>query len=188
MKLLAFSASLRAHSLNRKLILAATELARARGIEVDLAEFRTFDMPMYDGDVDEATGLPPGALALCRRIEAADAVMIASPEYNYSIPGVLKNAIDWVSMADPTPLKGKLGLLLSASPSVVGGIRGLWQLRIPLEGCGMFVHPEMFTVGAAYEAFDAEGRLLDPKAVQRLDRVVGEFRDVVAAMAGRAPA
>src|SRR5262249_3507420 len=136
MRLLAFAASLRDGSLNRKLLHVAVAVARGAGAEVDLAHFREFSMPPYDGDENERIGLPPGASLLTERVRAADAVMIAAPEYNYSISGALKNAIDWVSRARPMPWRGKSLYLLSASPSPIGGIRGLWQTRIPLEGCG----------------------------------------------------
>ena len=85
--------------------------------------------------------------------------MIASPEYNASMPGVLKNVIDWVSRFRPQPFNGRQGLLLSASPSMAGGNRGLWALRIPLEHLGARVYPDMFSLAQAHEAFDAEGRI-----------------------------
>src|SRR5688572_17148243 len=109
MKILAFAASLRKESLNRKLITLAADIARSQGAEVDLAEFGEFDMPLYNGDVDAGQGKPPGAIELQRRIEAADSLMIASPEYNYSMPGTLKNALDWVSRFRPMPTHGKTG-------------------------------------------------------------------------------
>jgi len=175
MKVLAFAASLRAGSLNRKLVALAAEIAREEGAEVELAEFREFEMPLYDGDVDAAQGLPPGGLALKRRVESADALLLAAPEYNYSVSGALKNAIDWVSRARPMPWRGRSVYLLSASPSPMGGIRGLWQTRIPLEGCGALVFPDMFALPHANEAFDAAGRLRDEKMAERLRREITGF-------------
>jgi NAD(P)H-dependent FMN reductase len=175
MRILAFAASVRASSLNRRLALLEASIARAAGAEVDLAEFREFDMPLYDGDLDAEGGLPRGALELQRRIHEADAILIASPEYNYSIPGSLKNAIDWVSRARPMPWRGKSIYLSSASPSPIGGIRGLWQTRIPLEGCGALVFPDMFSLANADRAFDDAGRLRDPAAMERLEREVTGF-------------
>lgn len=175
MKLLAFAASLRGASLNRKLVALAAASARAAGAEVDLAEFREFEAPMYDGDLEASAGLPPGAVELKRRLGEADAVLIAAPEYNYSIAGPLKNAIDWVSRARPMPWRGKSILLMSASPSPMGGIRGLWQTRIPLEGCGALVFPDMFALPHANEAFDEAGRLRDPALAERLQREVVGF-------------
>ncbi|HSD20649.1 MAG TPA: NAD(P)H-dependent oxidoreductase [Anaeromyxobacter sp.] len=175
MKVLAFAASLRKESWNHKLVALAAEIARREGAEVDLARFAEFGMPLYDGDDDRANGLPAGALALKRRLDAAQAVLIAAPEYNYSIAGPLKNAIDWVSRARPMPWRGKSVFLLSASPSPMGGIRGLWQTRIPLEGCGALVFPDMFALAKANEAFEATGQLLDRALAEKLDRDITGF-------------
>jgi chromate reductase len=175
MRVLAFAASLRQGSLNQKLMAVAADIARRVGAEVDLADFHDFDMPLYDDDLNAEIGLPPGARELRRRLEWADAVMIAAPEYNYSISGVLKNAIDWVSRARPIPWRGKSVYLMSASPSPMGGIRGLWQTRIPLEGCGSLVFPDMFALSNAHKAFDASGRLQDKVVTERLVREVIGF-------------
>jgi NAD(P)H-dependent FMN reductase len=175
MKLLAIAASLRRESLNRKLIEVAAALARDAGIEVDLADFHEFDMPLYDADLQAQSGFPSGARELARRIESTDGLMIASPEYNYSIPGTLKNAIDWVSRMKPMPLANKHGMLLSASSSLVGGIRGLWALRIPLEGLGVMLYPGMFALAEAQKAFDDQGRLKDTAVQERLVKMVNGY-------------
>lgn len=175
MRTLAFAASRRSHSLNAKLIQLAAEIATAEGVEVDLAEFSEFDMPMYDGDAEAADGLPPGARELTERVRAADAILIAAPEYNYSISGALKNAIDWVSRVRPIPWRGKSVYLMSASPSAMGGIRGLWQTRVPLEGCGALVFPDMFALPHANKAFDAFGKLSDLGLAKRLETELAGF-------------
>jgi chromate reductase len=187
-RILAFAASLREQSLNRKLIRLAAELAQARGAEVDLAEFREFDMLLYDGDLHERQGIPAGALEMARRLGEADAFMIAAPEYNYSIAGPLKNAIDWVSRVRPMPWRGKSGYLMSASPSQTGGIRGLWQTRIPLEGCGALIFPDMFALPTAHEAFTPDGKLRDELHGERFNReILGFVRlaEAVAPICGR---
>ncbi len=183
MKLLAFAASLRSGSLNQKLVALAAGLAREEGAQVDLADFREFAMPIYDGDEDAANGLPPGALDLKRRVEAADGLLIAAPEYNYSVSGALKNAIDWLSRARPMPWRGRSVYLLSASPSPMGGIRGLWQTRIPLEGCGALVFPDMFALPHAKEAFGEDGQLRDPGQRERLRRELAGFVRLAEAVA-----
>jgi NAD(P)H-dependent FMN reductase len=175
MKLLAFAASLRRDSYNRKLIDLASQIARDAGVTVDVADFAEFDMPFYNGDVQKVSGLPPGALELHQRIAESDGMMIASPEYNYSFPGTLKNALDWISRARPMATAGKTGLLLSASPSLVGGIRGLWQLRIPLEGMGVTLHPTMFALSKAQDAFNDEGGLKDGPLAERLKGTVEKY-------------
>jgi chromate reductase, NAD(P)H dehydrogenase (quinone) len=177
-KLLAFAASLKRESLNRKLIHLAVELAREAQVEVDLADFREFDMPLYDADLQNSAGFPHGARELARRIEAADGLMIASPEYNYSLPGTLKNAIDWVSRMKPMPLRGKHGVLLAASTSLVGGSRGLWALRVPLEGLGVMLLPDMFALAQAPQAFDEQGKLKDPELQERLRKLVLGYLDM----------
>ena len=178
MRLLAFAASLKRESLNRKLINLAVELAREAQVEVDLADFREFDMPLYDADLQSSAGFPEGARELARRIEAVDGLMIASPEYNYSLPGTLKNAIDWVSRMKPMPLRGKHGVLLAASTSVVGGIRGLWALRVPLEGLGVMLLPDMFALAQAPQAFDEQGKLKNPELQERLRKLVHGYLDM----------
>jgi NAD(P)H-dependent FMN reductase len=175
MKVLAFAASLRKESYNRKLMDVAAEIARAKGENVEIANFHEFTMPLYDGDLNEEVGLPAGAVALQRRIERADAMILATPEYNYSISGVLKNAIDWVSRARPMPWRGKSIFLMSASPSPMGGIRGLWQTRIPLEGCGALVFPDMFALAHAHEAFNPKGKLADATVRETLERQLTGF-------------
>jgi chromate reductase, NAD(P)H dehydrogenase (quinone) len=171
-RLLAFAASLRRESWNRKLVGLAVELAREAGTEVDVAEFREFDMPLYDADLLAVSGIPAGASELARRVCAADGILLASPEYNFSLPGTLKNAIDWVSRIRPMPLRGKSALLLSASNGQVGGVRGLWQLRIPLEGLGVLVYPDMYTLPWADKAFGPDGKLIELERQTRLASMV----------------
>ena len=182
-KVLAFAASVRRASWNRKLVQLAADLARQGGADVDLADFREFDMPLYDADAQAASGIPGGAEELGRRIGAADGLMIACPEYNFSMPGTLKNAIDWVSRIRPVPLRGKSGFLLAASNGQVGGIRGLWQLRIPLEGLGVLLHPDMYTLPWADKAFGPDGRLLEQERQDRLSAMVQGYLNVARKLA-----
>jgi NAD(P)H-dependent FMN reductase len=155
-RVLIFSASLRAGSLNSRLAQLAAKVARAHGAEVDLAAMHDFDVPSYDGDVEGAAGIPAGAGELRRRLEVNDAFIIASPEYNASMPGVLKNLVDWTSRFRPQPFDGRHGLLMSASPSLAGGNRGLWSLRVPLEHLGARIFPDMFSLSMAHKAFSGD--------------------------------
>ncbi|HWB40186.1 MAG TPA: NADPH-dependent FMN reductase, partial [Gemmatimonadales bacterium] len=125
-----------------------------------------------------------GAQELGRRVAAADGLMISSPEYNFSLPGTIKNAIDWVSRIKPMPLRGKSGMLLSASNGQIGGIRGLWQLRIPLEGLGVTLHPDMYALPWADKQFDAQGRLTEPERQQRLEKMVAGYLEMARRLAG----
>ena len=174
-RLLAFAASLRRASWNRRLIAIAAAASERLGVVSDLADFHEFDVPLFDGDILEASGVPPGALELARRVAAADGVMISSPEYNYSLPGTIKNLIDWLSRIKPVPLRGKTAMLLSASNGQVGGIRGLWQLRIPLEGLGMIVSPDMYGLPWADKAFDEDGHLKERERQARLEEMIASY-------------
>ena len=173
-KVLVFAASLRADSLNRKLAALASRVAEESGATIDLASMRDFDVPSYDGDVDLAQGIPPGAKALQQRLSENDAFIISSPEYNGSMPGVLKNLIDWTSRFRPQPFDGRHGLLLSASPSLVGGNRGLWALRVPLEHLGSRIFPDMFSLSMAHKAFAGDD-LADPQLRARLAKSLQAF-------------
>lgn len=178
---LVFAGSLRRESINARLASLAARLLADQGASVDLAELATFDCPSYDQDVEDASGIPEGAVELRDRLEAVDAFVIASPEYNGSVPGVLKNVIDWTSRHRPQPFNGRSCLLLSASPSMVGGNRGLWSLRVPLEHLGARVHPDMFSLAKAHEALDDDGGLVNETLHARLRTMTRSFLDVVEA-------
>lgn len=180
-RVLVFGASLRGDSLNARLAALVARLVREAGAEADLARMGEFAMPVYDGDAETADGIPEGALALRERLAGADALVIASPEYNASLPGGLKNAVDWVSRVRPQPFKDKHALLVSASPSMVGGNRGLWALRIPLEHLGTRVYPDMFSLAKAHEGFAENGDLADPALQLRLVESVTAFLRLVEA-------
>ena len=180
-RFLVFSASLRHGSLNSQLAELAATCISANGGQVDVAAMRDFDAPSYDQDVQHEQGFPPGAEEFRRRLEACQGFVVAAPEYNASMPGALKNAIDWVSRFAPQPFNERHGLLLSASPSMSGGNRGLWALRVPLEHLGARVYPDMFSLAQAHRAFTAEGRLADEQLQQRFDTNVINFLDQVEA-------
>jgi chromate reductase len=181
LRFLVFSASLRAASLHTRLAALAARTVEANGGIVDLAEMSEFDCPSYNGDDQDQFGYPPGAEEMNRRLAACDAFAIASPEYNASLPGVLKNAIDWVSRFNPQPFNELPGLLVSASPSMVGGNRGLWALRVPFEHLGARVYPDMFSLAQAHKAFDEDGRIADPQLQERFDTNIINFMDLVEA-------
>ncbi|MGE0450321.1 MAG: NADPH-dependent FMN reductase [Vicinamibacterales bacterium] len=174
LKVLVFAASRRAGSLNRTLAALAARVAAENGAIVDLASMQEFDVPSYDGDAEQADGIPAGAQELQRRLSANDAFIVASPEYNGSMPGLLKNLIDWTSRFRPQPFDGRHGLLISASPSMVGGNRGLWSLRVPFEHLGSRIYPDMFSLSQAHKAL-AGGDIADAALRARFDKTLLAF-------------
>src|SRR5688572_4771151 len=174
LKVLVFAASLRAESLNRKLAALAARLTETAGASVDHASMRDFDVPLYDGDLESAQGIPRGAQELQRRLLDSDAFILACPEYNASMPGTIKNLIDWTSRFRPQPFDGRHGLLVSASPSMAGGNRGLWALRVPLEHLGARLFPDMFSLATAHKAFAGDD-LADAALHARFEKTLQAF-------------
>ena len=180
LRVLVFSASLREDSMNATLAKLAARLASRQGSEVDFATMREFDAPSYNPDIEARGDIPAGALELNRRLTANDAFIISSPEYNGSMPGSLKNAIDWASRFRPQPFHERHGLLLSASPSMGGGKSGLWALRVPLEHLGARIFPDMFSLAVAHKAFSGE-TIADARLQQRFEQNLSAFLDLAEA-------
>ena len=180
-RLLVFGASLRDGSMNDMLATLAARVAEEKGAMVERGKMSDFECPAYDTDVELADGLPPGAQGLHDKLVATDGFIIASPEYNASMPGVLKNTIDWVSRFRPQPFNGKQGLLVAASPSMTGGKVGLWALRQPLEHLGARVYPDMFALAQGHRAFDDAGRIADTKLQTWFEKTIDCFIDLVEA-------
>jgi chromate reductase, NAD(P)H dehydrogenase (quinone) len=178
---LVFSASLREGSLNTRLAALAANVVEANGGNVDLALMAEFDCPSYNADVQDRSGFPAGAEELRRRLDRCDGFVVSSPEYNASMPGGLKNAIDWVSRFHPQPFNELYGLMLSASPSMVGGNRGLWALRVPFEHLGARIYPDMFSLAQAHDAFDSSGRIANDQLQERFQTNIVNFIDSVEA-------
>jgi len=189
-KIVALAGSLRADSFNRKLIALAAEAARAAGAEVTVVDLRALALPMYDQDLEDASGLPEGARTLKALLRASHGLLIASPEYNSSISGALKNAIDWASRAetdDEPPLaafRGKTAALLAASPGALGGLRGLVTVRSILGNIGVLVLPDQVCIGTAHEAFDASGRLTDDAKTRRVAALAAALVATAGKLAG----
>lgn len=174
MTILCFAGSLRQESSNKKLAREAARLLAAHARDdAQFLDLGDFPMVLYDGDV-ETSGLPASASRLGARIAAATALVIATPEYNGGITGVLKNTVDWLSRLQPMPLRGKHLLLLGASPGPWGGIRGLWHSRVPFEALGVHVFPQMLSIAACHTAFDHGDRLTGDKEEQ-LARLLAAF-------------
>ena len=176
-RILAFSGSLRADSLNHRILRIAAEGASTAGAAVEIIKLKDFDLPLYDGDQEAATGLPAGAIALKERMKAAQGFLIASPEHNSTYSAALKNALDWASRPQPGEasmacFKNKAAALISASPGALGGLRGLPQLATLLRNLQMIVLPNQRAISAAHEAFLGDGSMKDRAAAEGL-RAVG---------------
>lgn len=173
-RILAFGGSLRRDSFNQKLAAIAAAGAREAGAEVTLLSLRDFPMPVFDADIEEASGKPESAQKLKALFKDHHGLLIASPEYNSSVTAALKNALDWVSRQDSDdepPLSayaGKTAVLCSASPGALGGLRGLVHLRAILGNIGVTVLPDQVAVGGAHSAFDEDGSLKDDKQAVRV--------------------
>ena len=180
-RFLIFSGSLRSDSLNTGLAKLAAGLIEKNGGKADFANMTEFDCPSFNQDLEINNMHPPGAEELRNRILANDAFIIASPEYNGSMPGFLKNVIDWVSRYRPQPFNERDALLMSASPSMMGGNRALWTLRMPLEHLGARVFPDMFSLAMAHKAFTTEGGLIDATLAKRFEDNIVAFMSLVEA-------
>jgi chromate reductase len=160
LKVLGFAGSLRKGSYNRAALRAARDLAPA-GMHIQ--EFDLAPIPLYNEDVREQ-GFPPAVEDFRERIRQADALLIVTPEYNYSFPGVLKNAIDWASRPPEQPFDGKPIALLGASPGSLGTARAQYHLRqvfVYLNGLVM-ARPEVM-ISTAHNRFNERGDLVDEK-------------------------
>ena len=174
MKILAFAGSMRAGSFNRKLLQAGIDALRPQA-EIDHLDLRDLALPLYDGDLEEKEGLPAGAKAFKTRIAAAQGILLATPEYNHSVPGTLKNAIDWASRPPDNPFRGKVVLLMGASPGQFGAVRGIAVVRASLIALFAHVLPQTVMLARADQGFDAEGRLADPKVKSQVEKACAEL-------------
>lgn len=184
MNILGISGSLRAASFNTALLAAAQELAPA-GMRI--ATHRLHELPLFDQDVEEQ-GDPPPVASLKDAVEAADGLLLACPEYNGGISGVLKNAIDWMSRAGrdrpKPPLAGKLVCIVGASPGITGTVRAQDALRLVLRRAGARTEPQGEVLVFQAHTKIVDGRLADERTRDALARHLQAFADRVAALRG----
>ena len=189
-RILAFSGSTRTASFNKRLARIAAQGAREAGAEVDFIDLRDYPLPLFDEDIEVAGGLPENARRLRTLLQASDGLLIASPEYNSSVSGVLKNVIDWASRSesvDEVPLacfKGRVAALLSASGCGLGGVRGLVHLRSILSNIGVIVLPEQVTVPVAYDAVTEAGVLKDERRQRMVASLGRQLAEITARLRG----
>jgi chromate reductase, NAD(P)H dehydrogenase (quinone) len=174
LRIIGISGSLRVRSYNR-MLLEAAQLLVPDGATLEVIGLR--DVPLYNGDHDVEDDLPAGVRTLKGQIAAADAVLFATPEYNHGIPGVLKNALDWVSRpAFRSPLAGKPAGLVSAAPGLLGGARAQEQLRSVLAATMALVMPHRGVVlTRAAEKFSPDGQLEDARTSAALSAYLADL-------------
>ncbi len=180
LNLLALAASTRTESLNKRLLGIAGSIAEAAGAHVTTLDYAACDAPLYGG---EGNVLPKGARALADAILAHDGLLLATPEYNWSMPGALKNLIDWLSVDARAPLRDLPVLLMCASPSVRGGISGLQQLVVPLAHLGAVVYPHVIGIGEADRQL-GERTIANEKDHAYLSNCVHDFVRMTSALKG----
>jgi chromate reductase len=178
-KILAFSGSLREHSFTKRIAKTAMKGALNAGADADFIDLRDYPMPIYDGDFHEKTGFDENALKFQRLLCEYNGFLIASPEYNASLPAALKNAIDWASRASDEfkmgeVFKGKVAGIMTASPGAFGGIRCLAHMRSILSVLGVNVLPSEIAVSKVHEMFDGDGELMTNDTMKYLLENMGE--------------
>jgi NAD(P)H-dependent FMN reductase len=171
-RILAFAGSARRESLNRKFLVVAVDAAREAGAEVTLLDLNELPLPLYQGDLEDASGMPENAKKLVALIAAHDALLVASPEYNSMFTPLLKNTLDWCTRADDDPFPGKIAGVISASPGAFGGVRSLVLTQQLLLKLGCHVVPGQTALPHAGKAFDVAGKLVEPRALQSVNTFV----------------
>jgi chromate reductase len=176
---LVFAGSTRRDALSKKLAAAVVPLIESAGGKATLIDLADYEMPIYNGDLEAANGVPEGASRLQALIVGHDALLIATPEYNGSMTPVVLNTLDWCSRPDPKNPAGsgtaifadKPAAIIASSPGALGGLRSLFHLRDLLGYLGMLVIPQQLAVGKAHEAFAADGSLVDKRQQAVLEGV-----------------
>jgi NAD(P)H-dependent FMN reductase len=188
-RILAFAGSARKGSLNKRVLATAVEGARRAGAEVTVVDLREWPMPLYDGDLEAAEGLPETTRRFKALMKEHGGLLLACPEYNTSITPLLKNTLDWCSRSEPgeRPLAcfdGKVAGLVSASPGALGGLRSLVIVRMMLSNIRVLVQPEQASVPRADQVLDASGRITDDKLRASVEGVGARLATLLARLAG----
>ena len=193
-RLLIIAGSERAGAYSRRLARVAAAAARRDGSDVTEFDLRALALPIYDGDLEHASGVPAAALQLRDAIHAHDALLLVTPEYNGFPTPLVLNAFDWMSRIPATAAGGaglaatanKPAALLSSSPGPLGGLRAMTLMRQYLQGnFAMIVAPQQYALGRAGEAFDESGALKDAKAQQMVENVLAAIGELATALKPR---
>lgn len=179
-KVLAFAGSTREGSYNKQLVAEAANIARGLGATVTLIDLKDFSMPIYDADLEKKDGMPNYAKRFRRLMIESNAIIIATPEYNGSIPSLLKNALDWASRTEDgqgsrEAFKGKKFAIMSASPGGGGGVRALIHLRSIIDAIGGDVVSKQLAVSSVQDAFNEKGNLVKTETKNELKEEIQQL-------------
>jgi chromate reductase, NAD(P)H dehydrogenase (quinone) len=180
-KILFFAGSAREQSFTKKLAKAAHKLALEKDADATFIDLRDYPMPLYDGDLEDNEGLPKNAAVLKKMFAEHDGFFIVTPEYNSSLPPLLKNTIDWISRPNPAnpdmadPYKGKTAAIAAASPGGLGGMRVLVPFRMLLGNIGVHVMPTQVSVNFVSQAFNEDGNLANEAQIGLLNAALDEL-------------
>ena len=170
-KILCFSGSIRSGSVNVRLLDAAIKELAALDVEVTRISLEDYPLPIYNGDFEEQEGIPENAVKLAKLMSEHDGYLITCPEYNGSLPALMKNTIDWMTRVpadQASPFKDKVAAIGACSPGGMGGIAMLYHLREILVRLGSLVVSEQVAVGNGFNAFDDRDTLTDQRSSQFL--------------------
>lgn len=178
--LLIFAGSTRKKSLNIKLAKEVISLMKDSSIE--FLHLKDYPLPIYDGDIEDESGVPENARAIRNKMINADGIILCSPEYNSTVSPLLKNVLDWTSRADTNvanlaPTKNKPFLLLGSSPGKLSGLRGLFSLRDILLNMSAFLYPKVYALQPLSSELEAD--LLDEKRKKDLSTLIATFESFV---------
>lgn len=185
-KLLFLSGSAREGALSKEVARAASEVANKMGADASFIDLRDYPMPIYDGDLEAAEGMPENAKKLKAMFAASQGYFIVTPEYNGFFSPLLKNVIDWMSRPDDenigNPYRGKVAGLAGSSPGAMGGIRAVPHLRTLLSGIGVHVIPTQVAIGSAGSAIDENGEFADERQRSMISATIEQLIDTASAL------
>ena len=179
--LLFFAGSAREHSFSKQLAKTAHKMVQDKGVNATFIDLRDYPMPLYDGDLEDAEGMPENARVLKKMFAESDGFFIATPEYNSGYPALLKNTIDLISRPGPDdadiadPYKGKTAAIAAASPGGLGGMRVLVPLRMLLGNIGIHVVPNQVSVNFASKAFNDDGSLANQNQLDLMNGALDQL-------------
>jgi chromate reductase, NAD(P)H dehydrogenase (quinone) len=175
LNILAICGSLRTGSYNRKLVLQACDILKTQNCNINFLDLRSLNIPLYDGDLEDRDGVPPGAQKLIDAIQGSNGMVVGNPEYNSGITGVLKNAIDWATRGEKNPFIEKTAVLMGTSSGYWGAVRAQMVTRQILTHLGTYVLPTQVTIPFNEKSFDEGGGLKDPAHKKLLETACAAF-------------